>query len=215
VRLGERATRRRLVLLATLLMPGPLKVAILRRQRGWHIGKGVSIGLSWLDAEQVTLADGVRIGHFNLVRNLLSLSIGQDSFVKDFNSFFGAGAAAREWFPSNVEIGARVVFMSRHFVDGSGTLVIGDDVTVGGRSTEIYTHQRERRDGVPVLCATQVVVGDRAYVGARCTLVSCRIPARAVVGAGAVVVNDHEADGKDGAVLLAGNPARVAKHYTD
>jgi acetyltransferase-like isoleucine patch superfamily enzyme len=68
---------------------------------------------------------------------------------------------------------------------------VGDDVIIGGRSTEIDTHQRNLRNDVPVLDPSEVVIGDDTYVGARCTLVSCTIPAGAVIGAGAVVVAAH------------------------
>lgn len=204
---------RQLVLIVTLPLPQLLKLAVLRRLKGWTVGTGVHIGLSYLDAQEVVLGDGSHIGHFNVVRNVMRFRMGTGAYLKNFNSFFGAGTGWQNWFPSDVDIGRNVAFMSHHFVDCTGTLVVGDGVTVGGRSTQIYTHQRNLCDNVASLDPTTVEIGPEAYIGACCLLVSCRIPARAVVGAGAVVVKDHRADGDQGPVLLAGNPARVMKRY--
>lgn len=201
------------MLITTIVLPQPLKVAVLRRLRGWTVGSNVYIGLSYLDAEEVILEEGSHVGHFNVVRNVMHFRLGKGACVLNFNSFFGGGVGWKDWFPSKVDIGDRVMFTSHHFVDCTGTLVIGDEVTLGGRSTHIYTHQRSVHGGAPSLNPTTVVVGEQSYVGARCLLVSCRIPARTVVGAGAVVVKDHQAEEADGPVLLAGNPARVMKRY--
>jgi len=196
-----------------MALPQALKLAILRRLRGWTVGSDVYIGVSYLDAEEVVLDDSSHVGHFNVVRNVMRFRMGKSACILNFNSFFGGGVGWKDWFPSTVDLGDRVMFTSHHFVDCTGTLVIGDEVTLGGRSTHIYTHQRSVHGGAPSLDPTTVIVGEQSYVGARCLLASCRIPARAVVGAGAVVVKDHQADGADGRVLLAGNPARVMKRY--
>jgi|SRR4051794_39333770 acetyltransferase-like isoleucine patch superfamily enzyme len=205
---------RRAVAVVVVFLPLRLKVAGMRHLLGWRIGRRVRIGFSYIDADEVVLGDDVFVGHFNVVRNLCRLRIGRTSHVKNFNSLYGARTLAEHGFVSDVEIGANVKFMSHHFVDCAGRLVIGDDVTVGGRSTEIYTHQRNIRDGEPVLEATAVEIGRATYVAARCTLVSCIIPAESVIGAGAVVVGDHREDAADGPVLLAGNPATVRKRYS-
>jgi len=54
-----------------------------------------------------------------------------------------------------------------------------------------------------------LIIDDRCYVGARATLVYCRIPADSVVGAGAVVTKDFSKEGTG--LLLAGSPAEVRK----
>lgn len=204
---------RRGLLFLTLLLPSGLKISILRLLPGWKIGNGVQIGLSYLDSEIVDIGEGVHIGHFNIVRNVQEFRLGPSAHIKNFNSFFGAATIAEFGFVSCVRIGARVLFMSHHFIDCAGTFTIEDDVTFGGRSTEVYTHQRNLHEGVPRLEPTAVFIGQGTYVAARCTLVSCVVPPGTVIGAGAVVVGDHRSDVHDGPVLLAGNPAIVRKRY--
>ncbi|MDQ6945560.1 MAG: hypothetical protein M3256_04645 [Actinomycetota bacterium] len=197
----------------TLVFPQRFKIPLLRLLAGWSIGSHAYVGFSYINADEVRIGEGVYIGHFNLVRNMKSFRVGPRSHIKNFNSFFGAATIAEHGFNSVMELGSGVLFMSHHFVDCAGTLQVEDNVTIGGRSTEIYTHQRNIKGGVPFLEPTTVHIGQNAYVAARCTLVSCIIPPDAVVGAGAVVVGDHQADGTDGPVLLAGNPATVRKRY--
>ena len=201
------------MILATLVLPPAFKPRLLNCLPGWTVGRRVRIGLSIILADSVVLADDVSIGHFNLVVNVSELRIGEGSVVRNFNSFHGGGHLVNVGFPCRVVLGDRVRMMSHHFVDCAGTLIVGNDVTIGGRSTEIYTHQRALRDGVPILEPSEVSIGDETYVGARSTLVSCSIPVGTVVGAGAVVIGAHVLETSGERVLLAGNPARIMKRY--
>lgn len=204
---------RHLLVFSTLLMPQQVKPSVLRLLPGWTVGRRVRIGFSLVTADSVVIEDDVYIGHFNLFVNINRLFLGEGAFIRNFNGFHGGGHLVTMGFPSTVTIGRRAKMMSHHFVDCVGSLVVGNNVTIGGRSTEIYTHQRTLRDGTPALEPSEVVIGDDTYVGARCTLVSCRIPAGAMVGAGAVVVGAHDQDNRQERVLLAGNPATVRKRY--
>lgn len=213
---------RKIIALVVIPLPQRMKASALRNLLGWTIGYGVSIGLSYVDADSVNLDDGVHIGHFNSFRNLAHLEMGKGSYVKNFNSFAGSTHWLKQ-LPSRVTLGSKVSVMSHHFADCAGTLVIEDNVMIGGRSTEIYTHTLTLEQTVGfyqdlatgrTLVPTTVIIGKGAYIGARCTLVSCVVPPGAMVGAGAVVVSDHSHDEPGRRVLLAGNPAVVKKVYS-
>ena len=81
--------RKALILLAVIL-PSPLKLWIYRRLFRWQIGMGVTIGFSYLDCGQVTLGDNVRIGHFNLIKGIKMLTIGNGTYLANYNHLFGA-----------------------------------------------------------------------------------------------------------------------------
>jgi len=196
-----------LVIMAVFL-PQPIKQMIYRRLFRWRIGRGVRIGFSYLDARHVTLGDNVRIGHFNIIRGVKRLSVGDGTYIANFNHMFGASYP--NW-ASELEIGKQVNFMSRHFVDVCGPVRIGDRVVIGGRDTQFWSHTRTFVDSVPSLEPTSVCIGDDVYIGARAMLVSCDVPAGAVVGAGSVVTKSFASEACR--LLIAGNPATIRKRY--
>src|SRR5262245_33572800 len=58
---------RRAALLATALMPQPIKQGIYRHVFGFQIGQRVRIGLSLIEADQLSIGDDTTVGHFNLI----------------------------------------------------------------------------------------------------------------------------------------------------
>jgi acetyltransferase-like isoleucine patch superfamily enzyme len=199
---------RKLLLILAIPLPQPLKQAIYRRL-GWRIGRGVKIGLSYIDGLEVTFEDQVTIGHFNVFKQMKRLHVGQESLISNFNEAFGT-TYGPEW-PGELQIGANVNFMSRHFVDAAGSVIIGDRCVVAGRETQFWSHQMALVDGVSELKPLRVCVGPDAYIGARAMLLGCNIPAGAMVGAGSVVAKSFPPE--PCRLLIAGNPAVIKKRY--
>ncbi len=196
-----------LVILAVFL-PQSVKQAIYRRLLKWQIGRGVHIGLSYLDTGQTVLEDNVKIGHFNIIRGVKNFRVGTGTYIANFNQIFGASYV--DW-ASTLSIGEHVNFMSRHFIDVGGSVTIGDRAVIGGRDTQFWSHTRAFVDGKPSLEPTCVSIGEDVYIGARATLVSCEVPPEAVVGAGSVVTKSFPPE--DCRLLIAGNPAAIRKRY--
>ena len=81
---------------------------------------------------------------------------------------------------------------------------------MAGRGSHFWSHSVFTRAGVPTLAGGGLELGDRVYVGARATIVHCRVPSGAVIGAGRVLAQTFEPE--DGEQLtLVGNPARVVR----
>ena len=206
---------RLLLLVLPICLPAALKRVYYRRVFGWTVGRRVRVGLSYLDAATADLADDVRIGHFNILRNLADLRIGAGTYFLNFNQVSGARSVNDPVrFASRLAIGSQVFFMSHHFVDVAGTVTIGDRTTVGGRDTHVWSHTLGvEPDGSGQIKAIDVTIGADCYLGARVTVVGCSIPVRTFVGAGSVVTKSFPADPDGHRVLLAGNPAAVRKRY--
>jgi acetyltransferase-like isoleucine patch superfamily enzyme len=195
-------------LIICALLPNFLKLLIYRNVFGWKIGRDVKIGFSYIESRDVCLGDRVKIGHFNIIRNLKSLQIGRNTCISNFNSIFGVSF---EDCQSALEIGQSVNFMSHHFLDVGGKITIGDYVVFGGRNTQVWGHSLRYTNGQLAFKPIDVTVGKNAYIGARATLVGCTIPDRTVVGAGSVVTKQFAPEPCP--YLIAGNPATIKKRY--
>lgn len=199
---------RKFIVILAIFLPQSLKQAIYRRLLKWQIGRGVRIGLSYLDCGQMVLEDSVRIGHFNIIRGVKSFRVGTGTYLANFNHISGADYAG---WASTLDIGRHVSCMSRHFIDVGGCVTIGDRAVIGGRDTQFWSHTRAFAGDKPFLEPTSVSIGEDVYIGARATLVSCEVPAEAVVGAGSVVTKSFPPE--DCRLLIAGNPAAIRKRY--
>jgi acetyltransferase-like isoleucine patch superfamily enzyme len=196
------------VLILAIFLPQFLKRAIYSRIMGWQIEAGAKIGLSFMDIKNVYLGKDVKIGHFNIIKNLHFLEIGDNTYIANFNHVFGN---TRPDWPATLKIGRHVNFMSHHFIDVGGTIEIGDRVVLGGRDTHIWGHSLIYTNGKRKLKPLDMTIGQDAYIGARATLLGCSIPDGAIVGAGSVVTKSFPSE--DAPILIAGNPAAVKKRY--
>lgn len=203
---------RQLILILAIPLPQVIKKLIYRHVMGWKIGQDVKIGFSYLGCEVIALEDGVRIGHFNIIRRLRYFHLGRNSQLKNFNQIFFSGnlAQAPDW-AGKLTIGNNVNFMSHHFIDVGGSVVIGNHTTVAGRDTHFWSHSfipsGESRQHI----RTKIEIGENVYIGARATLLGCTIPPRAIIGAGSIVNKSFAAE--ESRLLIAGNPASIKKRY--
>ena len=181
------------------LLPSPLQRYWLQVFLGWEIGKGSKIGLSIILADKVTVGSGCRIGHCNFAKNIRLFQMGNGCTMLSFNQI--AGAPYEGW-PAELIVEDSVMITSRHFLDASGRIIIGEGTTIGGREIHFWTHtlRKSPKDEIQLEWG-QVLIGKGSYLGARSTLVLASIPENSIVGAGALVVKDHSNE-KPGARFL-------------
>ena len=198
-----------LVQLFAMLLPHPIKRFLLRSTLGWSIGKDTKIGYSIILCRQVRIGANCQIGHFNLVGDLKTLEIGDESKIFNLNHFM---ASKHGGWPDAFSIENNSQITSRHFFDCSGGIRIGNRCLIGGRDSQFWTHFFISHDGASRIEWRELTIADRCYICARATLVYCKIPSDCVIGAGAVVTKDFSKEGTG--LLLAGNPATIKKRYT-
>jgi acetyltransferase-like isoleucine patch superfamily enzyme len=191
-----------------MLLPNTFKRILFGLVFGWAIGKGAKIGYSIILCTKVRIGSNSRIGHLNIFRDLKTLEIGNETKILNLNHFM---ASKEKAWPDAFSIGNNSQITSRHFFDCSGGIRIGDRCLIGGRDSQCWTHFFDSRDGISRIEWRELAIADRCYIGARATLLYCKIPSDSVVGAGAVVTKDFSTEGPG--LLLVGNPAEIKKRF--
>ena len=215
----------RLALLAVVgLLPGPIKRPLYRALFGYRIGRGVRIGLVILDAEAVDLGDGTEIGHLNLITRVGSLVTGKSVRIGTLNIIRGGERVRLGDYAevmrlnvlnaipdhdcttspvSRLDIGAGAVVVSGHRVDFTDQVTIGRNVIVGGRSSSLWTHNRQQ--------TAPISIGDFCYLGSEVRLApGSRLAERSILGLGSVLTGAIDTPGS----LVGGVPARILRPLT-
>lgn len=214
--------RLRLAALAVVgLLPNLLKRPLYRVLFGYRIGRDVRIGLSLLDAARVSLGDGTRIGHFNLVLRVARFETGRHARVGSLNVLRGGERLVlgdyAEVMRLNVlnaipdhdcttspvsvlELGAGAVVTSGHRLDFTDRVSLGRNVIVGGRNSSLWTHNRQE--------TAPIAVGDFCYLGSEVRLApGASLPDECILGLGSVLTGAI----REPRSLVAGVPARVVR----
>lgn len=115
-----------------------------------------------------------------------------------YRRFFGIQIGAHSSFhwraaffePSGVAIGSNTIVGNDSFLDGRRGITIGDNVNIGGH-VQIFTLEHDPQAPDFGVQGGPVVVGDRAYIATRATILpQVSVGEGAVVAAGAVVTRD-------------------------
>ncbi|MFN3845080.1 MAG: acyltransferase [Paracoccaceae bacterium] len=212
---------RKMIAILILPLPSVLKVLVMRHLMGFRIGRGVRIGFSLVLPDRAEIGDRVRIGHFNLIAGMRSLTMGDDSVIGFANIVLGGrevrlgdGAVIGRLNEINsilnplvrgipepvLILGRRAIVTAWHKIDFTDRVELGESVVLVGRLSNIWTHNRQ--DIGPV------TIGSGCYLGSGIQIVpGAAVGASCVVGLGAIITRKFD----DAGVLLAGVPARVVK----
>jgi len=222
--MGGRLRLRLLTLAAIGLLPGFLKRPLYRGLFGYRIGRGVRIGLVLLDAREVDLGDGTRLGHLNLVTRVGRFVTGPHARLGYLNVIRGGETVLLGPYAevmrfnvlnaipdhdcttapvSRLEIGAGAVVVSGHRIDFTDRVTLGRNVIVGGRNSSLWTHNRQQ--------TAPIAIGDFCYLGSEVRLApGARLAERSILGLGSVLAGVIDTPGS----LVGGVPAKVIRPLT-
>jgi acetyltransferase-like isoleucine patch superfamily enzyme len=223
---AHRTSKFRLAVLLLLApLPSFLKRACYRLFFGYRVGRGVSIGLSVVDAAVCELGDGVRIGHLNFIVGVGRLTLGERARVGHLNVVRGGEEVRLGRYAEIIRmneinsipdpdvvnpidprfiLGDGAVVTAGHKIDFTDRVEIGRRSIIGGRNSSLWTHNRQR--------TRPVTVGELTYVGSEIRVAPGGvIPSRCVVGIGSVVTGRLEGE----YALIAGIPARFIKPLSE
>jgi acetyltransferase-like isoleucine patch superfamily enzyme len=196
-----------MVLLLTIPLPWAIKRPILSSTLGYELDTTSHIGFAIVDAAKVRMGRGARVGHLTVVQNLDSFELGPFAYVGTRCSVSGApntdpdfGHLRRD---PRLRMGMCSILTSRHYIDCSDSVEIGDYSMLAGGNTQVLTHEISVDEGRQR--TEPVVIGSHALIHSRCVIVAgARVPDKVVVAAGAVVHGELE----DSHALYGGLPAR-------
>lgn len=194
--------------LCCVVMPQKIKVAIYRKTMHAEIGAGARIGVSFIHARKLVLKENSSIGHFNVLRNIERLELGEDAKIgnRNYATSLPLGSTrhfsqCKDRFPALI-LKDRARVTGKHYFDCNDQISIGEFSLIAGHSTSILTH------GVSIIenrqhCAP-VTIGNYCMVGARSMVVKgAALPDFSVLGAQSVLVKKQAKTH----TLYAGNPA--------
>ncbi len=218
--------RARLAMLAFIgILPGLLKRPAYRLFFGYRIHPAFRIGLMLLEAQEVDLAEGVEIGHLNLILRVGRFEMGQHARIGVLNVIRGGERVSLGAYStvmrfnvlnaipdhdcttapvSVLGLGDGAIIVSGHRVDFTDRVTIGRNVIVGGRNSSLWTHNRQQ--------TAPIVIGDFCYLGSEVRLApGARLAEESILALGAVL------SGQVGEPrsLVAGVPARVVRALND
>jgi len=204
-----------------LPMPSFLKVIVYRYLLGYRVGRSVRIGFSIVIGDDVEIADGARIGHLNYIAKMKRLKVGRQAVVGHLNIILGddlvdIGEAAIIGRLNEINsiinplnsgpadprliLGPGAVVTAWHKIDFTDRVSIGASAIIAGRSSCLWTHNRQQ--------VAPVDVGRNCYVGSGVQFVpGASVGAYCVVGLGSVLTKAFIGEYR----LVAGVPARDIK----
>ena len=152
---------------------------------GWKIANNSYVGFSYISTRKVNLYENTRIGHFNFI-NAPYLKMKPKAYIQNLNRITGpiyillnASAAIGNmnttkrakhpisWGKSVLKIGHGSKITSKHTLDCTRPIYIGNNSILAGQGSQVWTHgyihnstgkDRFRIDG-------SVKVGDNVYIG--------------------------------------------------
>ncbi len=213
-----------LVLALFALLPSFLKRNFYRWFFGYKIGKGVRIGVSIIDAGTCLIEDGVSIGHLNVITRVEKLTIGDHARIGHLNIIRGGSEVSLGRYSEIIRmneinsipepevvneidptfiLGDGSIVTTGHKIDFTDRVEIGRRVILGGRNSSLWTHNRQR--------TMPITIGSLVYLGSEIRMApGSAIPARSIVGIGAVITGPLLDEGK----LIGGVPAKTIKELS-
>jgi acetyltransferase-like isoleucine patch superfamily enzyme len=198
-----------------------LKRAVYRWAFGYRIGRRVRIGVTLLDAREVELGDDTSIGHLNLIVRVRSLRTGRHARIGTLNVLRGGERIELGHYAtvmrlnvlnaipdhdcttaprSVLELRDGAIVVSGHRIDFTDAVTLGRNVIVGGRSSSLWTHNRQQ--------TAPITIGDFCYLGSEIRVApGGRLAQECILALGSVLSGEIA----EPRSLVGGVPARIVR----
>ncbi len=198
-----------LLQLLAFALPWSLRRIVLEKWCDCKLAEGSSIGLSLVLCRQVELGNGARIGHFNFLKNLSLVQLGDHAIINNLNWITGFPKIDSPHFATELDrapeliLGRHAAITNRHLIDCTARVTIGSYTTIAGFRSQILTHT------IDIVEARQtsrpLTIGDYCFIGTDCILLGgSALPSHSVLGAKSLLNKPHLTEYR----LYGGVPAK-------
>ena len=169
-----------------------------------RIGFGTVIAVSEANIESC------KIGAFNLFVGPMKVKIGSNARIESLNIFSCGFWTTKEQFRKrnyarSLQLGARTLVTSQHYVDVAGSFKLGDDSWLAGVRSQFWTHGAGEAD-------RDIEIGPDCYIGSAVRFApGSGVGEHVIVAMGSVVTKRFDVSN----AMIAGVPAKVLKKDYD
>lgn len=206
-----------LILALVAVMPNRIKCAYYRYVKKATIHPSVRIGISIINAKNIRLSEGVRIGHFNVINNLDDFHLGANAIIRKCNIFNAlsrddkSNSYARD--PNrnpSFYLGTESTISAYSYFNCDASITIGSFTALSGRRIQFLTHDIDLKTNKQVIAP--IVIGD-----------CCRILTQTIVTMG-LTFPDYSTLGSNSVLtksfsepytLYGGVPAKPVKRFDE
>jgi hypothetical protein len=205
---------KRYIALFSMILPWPLRRAILRRFLGYELADTSRIGLSWIYPKKLIMKDRARIGHLTLCKDIDLVQMAESTSLGNLNWITGypSGGPADGHFGHQTDrhpeliLDREAAITNRHFIDCTERIHVGEFAAVAGFASQLMTHsinlEKSRQEAYPI------TVGKYCFVSTNCVLLGgSTLPDYSVLGAKSLLNRDY----KESYFLYGGVPAKPIK----
>jgi acetyltransferase-like isoleucine patch superfamily enzyme len=191
------------------VLPWSLKRKVLIKFYGYEIGSNCYIGYSYVFPDKLTMKDGSRIGHLNMIKNLQHLKLGEYSVISKQN-WVSANISEKSYHHKarnrSLTLGKHTAITMNHRFDCTDSIDIGSFTTIAGCNSLFLTHSIDlevcRQDCFPIK------VGDYCFLGTSLVVLGgTEVCDYSVIGAKALLNKCYQTK----FALYGGVPAKLIK----
>ena len=199
----------------SLLLQWGLRRSFLESQFGYSIHPSSRIGFAWIFPRRLIMEEGSRIGHLTLCKNIDLLHLGAHAIVGQLNWITGFPSGASRHFGHQPDRRPELIverhagISSRHLIDCTARVRIGEFATIGGFRSQLLTHSIDFTAGRQT--AEPIDIGEYSFTGTNSVVLGGAVlPHHAVLGAQSLLNKKWDEPYR----LYAGVPARPVKELS-
>lgn len=201
-----------LIQIIIFLLPWRIRRMLLNKLFSYDIDKKAFIGFSIILADKIIMKSNSKILHFNFCNGISFLSMDKSSSIGTFNYITGFPNIKSFHFnhiknrTCHLILGQHSAITSRHFIDCTTGVFIGNYTTIAGICSQLFTHSINLKKNIQD--GQNIHIGDYCFVGTRVVILPGSVlPNFCVLGASSVLNKKFTEE----YTLYAGNPSEIQK----